>query len=90
MPTALLILAAILPADGPPRVPADIRQATLAELLSGSWSGTWTPEGQTDRGVTVQKGVFTLPMNLPATMCLTITAEGTAGFAGPSARRICR
>jgi hypothetical protein len=65
MPTAMLILAAILPADGPSRIPADIRQTTLAELLRGSWSGTWTREGQTDGGVTVRKSVFTLPMNPP-------------------------
>jgi hypothetical protein len=51
-------------------------------LLSGSWSGTWTREGQTDAGAAVHKEIFTLPMNPPAKMRLTITAEGRGCFRG--------
>ena len=82
MSTALLLLVSLLPGDGSPSTHADIREATLAELLSGSWAGTWTREGQTDKGVTVRNGVFTMPMNPPAKMRLTITAEGPGRFRG--------
>jgi hypothetical protein len=46
MSTALLLVS-FLPGDGSAAVSADIREATLTELLAGSWDGTWTREGQT-------------------------------------------
>jgi hypothetical protein len=71
MSTALFLLAAILPGDGSAHVSTELHEATLAELLSGSWSGTWTRGEQTDDGVTAHKGVFTMPMTPPAKMRLS-------------------
>jgi hypothetical protein len=82
MSTALLVLISILPGDGPAPTSTQMHQATLAELLSGSWSGTWTREGPTDAGAAVHKGMFTIPMNPPAKMRLTITEEGRGWFRG--------
>jgi hypothetical protein len=82
MPTAFILLASIFPGDGSAPVSSEIHEATLAELLSGSWSGTWTREGQTDAGAAVHKGVFMLPMTPPAKMRLTIIAEGPGWFRG--------
>jgi hypothetical protein len=82
MPTALLLCDSVLPGDGSVPVSSEIHEATIAELLSGSWSGTRTREGQTDAGAAVHKGIFTLPMTPPAKMRLTITAEGPGWFRG--------
>jgi hypothetical protein len=82
MPTAFILLASIFPRDGSVSVSSEMHEATLTELLSGSWSGTWTREGQTDAGAAVHKGILTLPMNPPAGMRLTITAEGPGWFRG--------
>jgi hypothetical protein len=82
MSTTLPLLASILPGDGPALISAEIHEATLAELLAGSWSGTWTREGQTDAGAAVSNGVFTMPMDPPAKMRLAITEEGRGWFRG--------
>jgi hypothetical protein len=50
-------LASILPATGPAPILSDIREASLVELLSGSWCGTWTRAGQTDGGARLEPGL---------------------------------
>jgi hypothetical protein len=82
MSTTLLLVASILPGDGSAPVSSEIHEAALVVLLSRSWSGTWTREGQTDAGAAVHKGIFTLPMNPPAKMRLTIDEEGRGWFRG--------
>lgn len=42
MTIPVLILASILPGIGPAPTSSAVREDTLAELLSYSWSGTWT------------------------------------------------
>jgi hypothetical protein len=59
-----------------------MHEATLAELVQGSWSGTWTREGDHDGGAFLDKGILTLPMTPPAKMRLTIDAEGRGWFRG--------
>ncbi|MGH7169927.1 MAG: hypothetical protein ACRELG_06595 [Gemmataceae bacterium] len=59
-----------------------MRLATLAELLSGSWSGTWTRVEQTDPGVTLRRGMLTLPTLPPWTARLSIHDEGNGRFRG--------
>jgi hypothetical protein len=82
MSTALLLLVSFLPGDGSAPASADIRAATLTELLAGSRHGTWTREGQTDNGATLDRGILTLPMTPAAKMRLTIDAEGQGWFRG--------
>jgi hypothetical protein len=64
--TTFILLASALPGDGPTPIRADTREARLAELLEGSWFGSWTREGQRDGGAYCRKGVLMLPMAPPA------------------------
>ena len=82
MSTALLILASILPATGPAPILSDIREASLVELLSGSWSGTWTRAGQTDGGARLERGRLTLLMAPPWPVRLALREEGDGRFRG--------
>lgn len=61
---------------------AAVREATLAELLSGSWVGTWTRGGGTVPGVKLHYGMLTLPMTLAWTTRLRIEDEGYGRFRG--------
>lgn len=71
-----------LAATGPAPIPSDIRDASLAELQSGSWSGTWTRAGQTDGGARLERGRLTLPMAPPWPVRLALRDEGDGRFHG--------
>jgi hypothetical protein len=82
MPTALLLLASLVPGDGPPPTSQDLHEAALAELVRGSWFGNWSREGDRDGGVFLRQGILTLPRNPPAKLRLTIDKEGRGWFRG--------
>jgi hypothetical protein len=78
----VLIVATVLPGIAPAPTSSAVREATLAELLSGSWVGTWTRKGQTDAGVTLRPGVFTLPKLPQVPLRLVLRDEGRGRFCG--------
>lgn len=80
--TTLLILTTILPSIGPAPTSSAVRQATLAELLSGSWVGTWTRGGQTDAEASLLYGDLSLPMKPAWCLPLRIEDEGQGRFRG--------
>jgi hypothetical protein len=55
---------------------------SLAELLSGAWVGTWTRGGETELGVTLRKGMLTLPLKPARAVSLRIEDEGHGRFRG--------
>jgi hypothetical protein len=79
MPTALLLLASVLPSDNPVRALGDIAPPGPLELR-GRWEGSWSREGDTDIGVTYQDGRLTLPMMPPAPMPFRMVDEGHGRF----------
>ncbi len=66
----------------PGGLPLDQCEATVDELLSGSWFGNWSRAGDCDGGVFLRSGILTLPMNPPAKLRLRIEDEGKGRFTG--------
>jgi hypothetical protein len=79
MHAVLLLLAIALPGDNPVRVGGDIAPPGPLDL-SGRWEGSWSREGDTDIGVTLEDGRLTLPMTPPAPLPLRMVDEGQGRF----------
>jgi hypothetical protein len=82
MISPVLIIASVAPNIGAAPTSSAVRQASLAEMLSWSWSGTWTRGGGTVEGAALRRGMLTLPMTPAWTTRLRIEDEGQGRFRG--------